>query len=56
MFAAESPSARSGQAAEPAEMAEKRKLNAITESIIGAVIQVHHGLESAYEACLECGE
>lgn len=38
-------------------MAEKAELNRITESIIGAAIQVHKALgpgllESAYEACL----
>ena len=38
-------------------MTEKEKLNQITESIIGAAIEVHRGLgpgllESAYEACL----
>jgi len=43
--------------AEIAEMAEKRRLNQITESIIGAAIEVHRALgpgllESAYEACL----
>jgi GxxExxY protein len=36
---------------------EKERLNAITERIIGAAIDVHHELgpgmlESAYEACL----
>lgn len=43
--------------AEIAEMAEKKRLNQITESIIGAAIEVHRALgpgllESAYEACL----
>jgi len=38
-------------------MLEKQRLNQITESIIGAAIDVHRGLgpgllESAYEACL----
>jgi len=38
-------------------MAEKERLNQITESIIGAAIEVHRALgpgllESAYEACL----
>ncbi len=38
-------------------MTERERLNAITESIIGAAIQVHRALgpgllESAYEACL----
>ena len=43
--------------AESAEMTEKERLNRITESIIGAAIEVHRALgpgllESAYEACL----
>ncbi|MBA7643125.1 hypothetical protein ES703_50837 [subsurface metagenome] len=43
--------------AEIAEMVEKKRLNQITESIIGAAIEVHRALgpglrESAYEACL----
>jgi GxxExxY protein len=38
-------------------MTEKERLNKITESIIGAAIEVHRAigpglLESAYEACL----
>jgi len=42
---------------EAAEMTEKDKLNRITESIIGAAIDVHRTLgpgllESSYEACL----
>jgi len=43
--------------AESAEMIERENLNRITESIIGAAIEVHRALgpgllESAYEACL----
>jgi GxxExxY protein len=43
--------------AESAEMTERENLNRITESIIGAAIEVHRALgpgllESAYEACL----
>ena len=43
--------------AESAEMTEKEGRNRITESIIGAGIEVHRALgpgllESAYEACL----
>jgi len=43
--------------AESAEMTKKERLNRITESIIGAAIEVHRALgpgllESAYEACL----
>jgi GxxExxY protein len=43
--------------AESAEMTERERLNRITESIIGAAIEVHRALgpgllESAYEACL----
>ena len=43
--------------AESAEMTENERLNRITESIIGAAIEVHRTLgpgllESAYEACL----
>jgi GxxExxY protein len=43
--------------AESTEMMEKERLNGITESIIGAAIEVHRALgpgllESAYEACL----
>ena len=43
--------------AEDAEMLEKERLNRITDSIIGAAIEVHRALgpgllESAYEACL----
>jgi len=43
--------------AESAEMIEKERLNRITESIIGAAIEVHRALgpgllESAYETCL----
>jgi GxxExxY protein len=51
--------------AETAEMTEKDGLNHVTETIIGAAIEVHKALgpgllESAYEACLafelaECG-
>jgi GxxExxY protein len=49
MFTAES--------AESAEMTKKERLNRITESIIGAAIEVHRALgpgllESAYEECL----
>lgn len=45
------------ETAESAEMTEEEKLNKITESIIGAAIEVHRALgpgllESAYEACL----
>ena len=45
------------ETAEAAEMTEEEKLNKITESIIGAAIEVHRALgpgllESAYEACL----
>jgi len=43
--------------AESAEMTERENLDQITESIIGAAIEVHRALgtgllESAYEACL----
>ena len=43
--------------AKTAEMKEKERLNQITESIIGAAVEVHRILgpgllESAYEACL----
>jgi len=43
--------------AETAEMTEKDRLDQITDSIIGAAIEVHRALgpgllESAYEACL----
>ena len=43
--------------AESAEMTKKERLNRITESIIGAAIEVHRALgpgllESAYEECL----
>jgi len=43
--------------AESAEMTERGNLDQITESIIGAAIEVHRApgsglLESAYEACL----
>ena len=43
--------------AESAEMTKEESLNRITESIIGAAIEVHRALgpgllESAYEACL----
>lgn len=43
--------------AESAEMVEEKNLNGITESVIGAAIEVHRALgpgllESAYEACL----
>jgi GxxExxY protein len=45
------------ETAETAEMTEEERLNKITESIIGAAIEVHRALgpgllESAYEACL----
>jgi hypothetical protein len=44
--------------AEVAELAQAETLNRITESVIGAAIEVHRALgpgllESAYEACLE---
>lgn len=43
--------------AESAEMSEGENLNQLTESIIGAAMEVHRALEpglleSAYEACL----
>lgn len=45
------------ESAESAEMTKEESLNRITESIIGASIEVHRALgpgllESAYEACL----
>jgi GxxExxY protein len=45
--------------AESAEMTERERLNRMTESIIGAALEIHHALEpglleSAYEACLTC--
>ncbi len=46
--------------AESAEMTERENLDQITESMIGAAIEVHRTLgpgllESAYEACLTFG-